>query len=115
MTLEEIEPGFEPFMDNKFMRCWGRAGAQEETGSNKKLCFVAVGKRVLVQTLLDLSDRPDCYPVKYSTWNKGGMFLGRCFMTNDQIVRDLWQRLKPHPNLMCTIQDDDLTAQFRAK
>ena len=109
------ESGFEPSHGGVFMQ---RSGAGREPGvtySQRKLCFVATDRTLLAETLLELSKRSDCYAVKYSVQPKNGMYLGRCFMLEDNLVGEMWQRFKRHPRLMCTIQDDDFTAQFRSR
>ena len=93
-----------------------RSGAGRKEGasfSQKKLCFVATDREFLAKILLDLSRRSDCYFVKYTSEPRDGMYLGRCFMLDDRRVGELWNEFKQHPKLMCTIQDDDFTLQFR--
>lgn len=80
-----------------------------------KLCLVSTDKTFLAQTLYDLSLRPDCYFVKLTHTPRDGMFLGRCFLMTPDAVGHLWARLKPHPKLMCTVQDDEFTERFRPK
>ena len=43
----------------------------------------------------------------------GGMYLGRCFLTTDQAVGEVWAEYKSHPALFCTVQDDDFVDRFR--
>jgi hypothetical protein len=80
---------------------------------NKKLCFVATDEGFLVGLLSELSDRPDCWGVKYSVEPRDGMYLGRCFMSDERTIGALWDEYKRHPKLMCSIQDDDFTAGYR--
>ncbi|MCJ2512497.1 MAG: hypothetical protein LN409_03990, partial [Candidatus Thermoplasmatota archaeon] len=108
------ESGFEPSQGGVFMRRWGAGLRPGVKFSQHKLCFVAADRTLLAETLLELSRRSDCYGVKYSVQPKDGMYLGRCFMLEDSVVGELWQRFKRHPRLMCTVQDDELTAQFRS-
>ena len=106
-------PDFEPLHNGVFL---GRNGLGNQPGvehSNKKLCFVCLDQNFLADLLLELSERPDCYFVKFTTKPKSGMFLGRCFLLNDTIAGELWKQYKSHPWLMCTIQDDDFTKAFR--
>ena len=112
-TLVHIEESFEKTPDGVFMKRNGRGQSSSGSYSNKKLCFVATDKMILAELLLELSEREDCYGVKYSVQPRAGMFLGRCFMTEDQVVGELWVKYKPHPKLMCTVQDDDFTSEFR--
>ena len=51
--------------------------------------------------------------VKFTLEPKDGMYLGRCFLLNDDIVGELWRQYRAHPRLMCNIQDDDFTIQYR--
>ena len=97
-----------------FLERNGRARKVGAKYSNKKLCFVAIDQGFLAETLLKLSHRRDCYYVKLSAKSKDGMFLGRCFLMNEQVVGALWSRFKSHPKLMCSIQDDDFTSRFRS-
>jgi hypothetical protein len=41
------------------------------------------------------------------------MYLGRCFMTEERLVGELWARFKEDPKLLCSVQDDDFTAPYR--
>jgi hypothetical protein len=82
-------------------------------GSQKKLCFVATDKALLADVLQGLASRPDCLYVKYSLYQKDGMYLGRCFLVGDHQVGLLWAKFKEHPRLFCSVQDDDFTSPFR--
>lgn len=95
------------------MQRFGRGRTPEATYCNKKLCIVATDVEFLASLLYDLSERDDCYYVKYSIKPRDGMYLGRCFLMNEEAVGKLWRELKPHAKLMCSVQDDDFTAQFR--
>lgn len=110
---EEIEKEFEPARGGVFMRRYGDGRRPGTDYSTKKLCLVATDRAYLANTLLRLSRRPDCYYVKYSTQSKDGMYLGRCFLLQDDAVGELWQELKSDPRLMCSIQDDAFTERFR--
>ncbi len=105
--------GFEPRHDDYFQIRNGRGRQPDVAYSNKKLCFVATDQQFLADLLRELSDRDDCYFVKFTTAPKDGMYLGRCFLLTDTAVGELWQHYKVHPRLMCTVQDDDFTAAFR--
>ena len=111
--LQEVESQFEPSQGGVFMRRWGAGRSDRVSHCQRKLCFVATDKAFLAQFLLDLSREPDCYFVKYSTQPRDGMYLGRCFMLEDRRVGELWHQFKLHPKLMCTVQDDEFTEQFR--
>jgi hypothetical protein len=82
-------------------------------GSQKKLCFVARSQGLLAETLEELAARPDCLYVKYSTYQKDGMYLGRCFLKDDDQVGLVWAEFKNYPRLFCSVQDDDFVSQFR--
>jgi hypothetical protein len=105
------ESKFEP--RGPFMARDGRAKASGGVACQKKLCLVATDKAFLVRLLVELSERPDCYFVKYSAEAKDGMHLGRIFVTDERLVGDLWLEYKDHPKLMCSIQDDDYTKPIR--
>ena len=81
-------------------------------GSQKKLCFVARSQGLLAETLEELASRPDCLYVKYSTYQKDGMYLGRCFLEDDDQVGLVWAEFKKHPPF-CSVQDDEFISQFR--
>jgi hypothetical protein len=100
-------------MDGYFMALWGPAWNEDARGCRKKLCFVATDQALLADVLSELADRPDCVFVKYSTYQKDGMYLGRCFLTNEHEVGVLWAKYKPHPRLFCCVQDDEFTSAFR--
>jgi len=106
--------GFEPRNNGYFQIRNGRGRRPDVAYSNKKLCFVATDQQFLAALLRELSDREDCYFVKFTTAPKDGMYLGRCFLLNDSTVGELWQQYKVHPRLMCTVQDDDFTSAFRS-
>ncbi len=88
---------------------------KKKGGCQKKLCFVATDRSLLADVLCHLAQRPDCHYVKYSTYQKDGMYLGRCFLENEYEVGVLWAKYKEHPRLFCSIQDDDFTAPFRPR
>ncbi len=106
--------GFEPRNNGYFQIRQGRGRQPDVPYSNKKLCFVATDQVLLATLLRELSDREDCYFVKFTTAPKDGMYLGRCFLLTDTAVGELWQHYKVHPRLMCTVQDDDFTSTFRS-
>lgn len=81
--------------------------------SQKKVCFVATDQRFLARLLFELSQRDDCYYVKYSTEPRDGMYLGRCFMISDDAAGRLCFEYKRHAKLMCSIQDDDFARAYR--
>lgn len=82
---------------------------------NKKLCFTATAVEPMARQLYELSPRPDCYWVKLDQQvGRHGMVRGRCFMKDEQAVAELWKRYKDTEDVLCTIQDDDFTARYRA-
>ena len=90
----------------------GRAG-KNAAYSRKKVCLAATDKPFLVELLYQLSEREDCYRVKYSSVARDGMHLGRCFLTTDAAAARLCQELKSHPKLLVTLQDDDFFDAYR--
>lgn len=96
-----------------FLERSGPARIANQQFSQRKLCIVATDQNALARLLYDLSMRDDCYYVKYSTKPRDGMFLGRCFLTTDAGVGQLWAEMKSHPKFLCSIQDDDFTEDFR--
>ena len=97
-----------------FMELRGPAWTKGEQCCQKKLCFVATDRRLLADLLGELAERPDCYYVKYSITPRDGMYLGRCFLTDENEVGVLWAKYKGHPRMFCSVQDDDFTAPFRS-
>ena len=108
-----VDRRFRPAMNGYFMELRGPAWRADKECCQKKLCFVATDRAFLAEVLRELAERPDCYYVKYSTVARDGMYLGRCFLTDEIAVGLLWARYKPHPRLFCSVQDDDFTAPFR--
>ncbi len=111
--MSQVKSVFRPAFGGYFM---GRHGPASERGGpccQKKLCFVATDQSLLAEILGQLAERPDCYYVKYSVYPRDGMYLGRCFLTDEEEVGRLWAELHAHPRLFCSVQDDDFTAPFR--
>lgn len=109
-----VEDEFEIANGNtKFLCRDGPAAARGATYSQKKLCFTSTQRELLARHLLELSRREDCFFVKFGVVARGGMYLGRCFLTTDRAVGELWAEYKSHPTLFCTVQDDDFTVGFR--
>ncbi len=90
----------------------GPAGA-DQPHSNKKVCLVATDRALLAGLLFELSLSADCYYVTFSIKPKARMYVGRCFLCTDRAAGELCQRLKNHPQLMVTVQDDDFFNRFR--
>ena len=109
-----FENPFRRTPDGYFMEIRGPAWHRGEQPCRKKLCFVATDRALLADVLSQLAWRPDCYYVKYAVWPRDAMYLGRCFLVDEHEVGRLWAEYKRHPRLLCSIQDDDFTASFRA-
>ena len=112
-AVRKLNNAFHVTNNGYFMHIHGPAWSQSAPGSQKKLCFVARDQELLAEILGELAERPDCVYVKYSLYNRDGMYLGRCFMRDDHEVGVLWAKYKEHPLLFCSVQDDDFTAPFR--
>lgn len=93
----------------------GKARSSSESHSNKKLCFVSTDKEFLMKLLFELSEHDECFFVKLKDIPRDGMYLGRVFFTNDQLVGEHWAKYKLHPKVMCNIQDDEFADEFRGK
>jgi ADP-ribose pyrophosphatase YjhB (NUDIX family) len=93
-----------------------RNGAAYREGgpySSHKLCFTSTRQDLLARHLLALTRRDHCFIVKFGSNPRGGMYLGRAFMTTNEAVIDVWAEYKNHPTLFCTVQDDAFVAPFR--
>jgi len=118
MDLAELESHFKPSQaSSKYMARRGPAYTDPDPDAraplNKKLCLVATDQAFLVELLLELSRREDAFFVKYSVAPRDAMYLGRCFLTDEWALGTLWQELKVNPKLMCSVQDDDWSIEFR--
>lgn len=110
--LAEIEATFE--RRGEYMRRWGPAHSGEgRCPVNKKLCLTATDREALVRELDALCARPECYFVKYSHAPRDGMYLGRAFFADEELLGRLWAQYKSHARLFCSVQDDDWTRRFR--
>ncbi|MGE5183755.1 MAG: hypothetical protein ACM31C_16900 [Acidobacteriota bacterium] len=98
----------------RFLERHGPAAGSERF-CNKKLCLVATDQAYLVALLHELSQRADCYYVKYTPQPRDGMYLGRVFLLDEHEVGALWARLKRDDKLLCSVQDDDFIRPFRAE
>ena len=104
---------FQVTSNGVFMERRGVSWNDERRFSQKKLCFIATDRALLVRVLSELADRPDCYYAKYSIEPRDGMYLGRCFLLDDAEVGTLWREYKKHARMMCNVQDDAFTLPFR--
>jgi len=106
------DPRFTAASSGPFRERYGPRGP-DVAYSSKKLCLVATDVQLLIDVLYGLSQREDCFYVKYGTVARDGMYLGRCFLATDQAAAELCQELKGHPRLMVSLQDDAWFAGFR--
>jgi hypothetical protein len=113
VKVSRAEGPFRLTPNGYFMEARGPAWSSTKRGCQKKLCFVATDRLLLADVLRELAERPDCVYVKYSAYPRDGMFLGRCFLSDEHEVGLLWAKYKEHRHLFCSIQDDDFTAPFR--
>jgi len=107
--------GFHSVRKGVFMARDGAARASGEAKCNKKICFTATNLPLLARLLRELSDHPKAFFVKFSTRPRDGMYLGRCFFTDEETVGETWARYKAHPEVFCNIQDDDFTIGWRSE
>ena len=112
--MSQVEKAFQITPTGAFMERRGAAWNEQRRFSQKKLCFVATDKALLAEVLAQLAERADCFYVKYSVRQRDGMYLGRCFLLDEQEVGTLWAKYKKHPRMMCSVQDDEFTHPFRA-
>ena len=84
------------------------------TPCNKKLCLYGTDASALKEMLYELAEHPSAWAVKISTYQKGGIFLGRAFFMDGDVVGETWAKLKSHDTNFCSVQDDDWTAPYRA-
>jgi putative acetyltransferase len=106
------DPRFIMRPPGRFMDRIGPYG-REAPRSNKKLCIVATDLCLLVDMLYGLSLRPDCAFVKYGTYERDGMYLGRVFLATDAAAAQLCEALKGHARVLVSVQDDDFFNAFR--
>ena len=115
--MSEISEQFEFTERNIFKFRRGRANDGGEAPCRWKLCITATDESYLVELLFKLSNRDDCFFVKYSPSGspkcRDGMFLGRVFLTSEAKTGELWTSLRTDIKLMCNIQDDIALDKFR--
>ena len=109
--------GFEAVTEGRYMARDGaeRTRTPDVVHCNKKLCFAATDLHFLANLLLELSEHPKAFFVKFSTQPRDGMYLGRCFFVEgeEEIVGGTWAEYKNHPKVFCHIHDDDATMAWR--
>lgn len=105
--------GFRPVMEGRFVAKNGPAWNPELTRCNKKLCFAATDLPFLVGLLHELCEHPQAFFVKFSPRPRDGMYLGRCFFMDEELVGRTWAEYKGHPKVFCSIQNDDFTLPWR--
>jgi len=91
----------------------GPARIRGEKHCNIKVCFACTDQDFLIRLLVKLSEENDCFWVKYSIKPRDGMYLGRCFFTNEEKVGQTWAKYHFHPKLFCNVQNDDFTGDYR--
>jgi hypothetical protein len=111
--MSQVESLFRPTPNGYFMELRGPAWHAKQRCCEKKPCFVATDQAMLADVLRQLAERPDCYYVKYSVEPRDGMYLGRCFLVDENEVGVPWAKYKEHPRLFWSVQDDEFTAPFR--
>ena len=111
--MSQLESSFQLTTNGAFMERRGAGWNAERCFSQKKLCFVATDQPLLAEVLGQLAERTDCFYVKYSVKPRDGMYLGRCFLVDEKEVGALWATYKAHPQLMCSVQNDEFTRPFR--
>jgi hypothetical protein len=90
------------------------AGRRGDAYCQKKLCFTATAVEPVAEILYELSLRDDCHMVKLDAApGRHGMVRGRCFLTGEAAVGELWRRYKVTDHVLCTVQDDDFTKGYR--
>jgi putative acetyltransferase len=107
------DPRFNTRPLGRFMDRTGPHG-REAARSSQKLCIVATDLSLLKDMLYGLSLRADCAFVKYGTYVRDGMYLGRVFLATDAAAAELCEALKGHPRLLVSLQDDNFFNAFRA-
>jgi hypothetical protein len=112
LPVVDIEARFEARGPYMIRRGPAHAG-DPRSPVNKKLCFTATDREALIRELDALAGRPECFFVKYSIAPRDGMYLGRAFFTDANLLGKLWTSYRSHPRLMCSVQDDDWTLQYR--
>lgn len=101
-------------LEGGFFKRDGRAYAPGPPPCNKKLCLTSTDLDAMGELLDELSRREDCWAVKLDTQvGRHGMVRGRCFLTTEEAVAELWKRYKVTDTMLCTIQDDDMTVLYR--
>ena len=102
---------------NILMFRYGPADDGGDAPCSWKLCITATDENYLVELLYNISEREDCYFVKFSPSGspkcRDGMFLGRVFLTTKEKTGELWCKLRTDTKLMCNIQDDNETTKYR--
>ena len=107
--------GFHSLRNGRFMAIDGPGRSPGAEYCRRKLCFSATDLPFLAELLRSLAQDPDCYFVKYSTYDRDGIHLGRCFFLNEDKVGRTWALYKAHPKLLCSVQDDQFTRPWREK
>ena len=109
----DCESDFSPILGGNFMSRTGGAGRSAVRSEKEGLLRRDRPRGSWLSFSYELSLRPDCCSVKYSTFSRDGMYLGRCFLTSDAEAARLCAAHKAHPKLMVSIQDDDFFNPYR--
>ena len=109
----DAPPGFERTKNGRYFHRYGPAYDPEGQVANVKLCIVASARAELVALLETLAARTDCFYLNLTVAPRGGMFMGRVFLSNRIAVGQAWAELKNHPRMFVTVQDDDFTRAYR--
>lgn len=108
-SIDRADPmsAFEP--DGRgFLVRRGPAADRGEAKCEKKLCFTSTSLAPMAAVLYELSLRSDCWYTKFdATVGTHGMVRGRCFLTSEAAVIEVWRTYKVTDDLLCTVQDDE--------
>ncbi len=97
-----------------FLSYEGAAKKRGDKLCQKKLCFVSTDLDAIGEILLELIGRPDCYYAKVDAERgRHGMYRGRLFLTDPVAVGNLWKKYRVSERLLCMVQDDDFTIDYR--
>jgi putative acetyltransferase len=99
--------------NGRFMTRFGRLG-EHAAHSQSNLRLVSTDPAFLVDLLYGISERRDCWAVKYATSPRDGMYMGQLWLQSDGAVAGLYQELEAHPRLMVSMQNDTSLEYSRA-
>ena len=97
-----------------FLNASGPARARGDAPCHVKLMFTATRRAPLLRVLSELLEREDCFYAKLDAEpGPHGMFRGRCFLTSEDAVGEVWRTYKNTNELLTSVQDDRFTARYR--